>query len=136
MKRGMQTYFFSCFLCFQEQSLSHGQKDPGSGIRKQFIPDPEGKEAPDPGSATLVSIMIFGKIQGMHLNCLTSSIIFCIFVAYLEQGTKILYITVNCYIKFANKFLEFLYSTVIVKPTRIYVNLHIVINQLFSTMTF
>jgi hypothetical protein len=31
MKCGMQTYFFSCFLCFQEQSLDHSQKDPGSG---------------------------------------------------------------------------------------------------------
>jgi hypothetical protein len=30
MKSGMQTYLFSCFLWFQEQSLSHSQKDPGS----------------------------------------------------------------------------------------------------------
>jgi hypothetical protein len=42
---------FSCFLCFQEQSLS-----PRSGIQKKFIPDPDpasriqdlgGKKAPD-----------------------------------------------------------------------------------------
>jgi hypothetical protein len=25
-------------------------RDPGSGIRKKFIPDPGGKKAPDPGS--------------------------------------------------------------------------------------
>jgi hypothetical protein len=33
MLSGMQDYFFYCFLCFQEQSLSlrHSQKDPGSG---------------------------------------------------------------------------------------------------------
>jgi hypothetical protein len=39
---------FSCFLWFQEQSLSrcHSQKDPGYG--KKFIPDPGGKKAPDP----------------------------------------------------------------------------------------
>jgi hypothetical protein len=34
----MQTNFFCC-LCFQEQSLSHRQKDPRSGIRKKIIPD-------------------------------------------------------------------------------------------------
>jgi hypothetical protein len=34
--------------------LSHSQKDPGSEIRKnKFIPDPGGKKAPDPRSATL-----------------------------------------------------------------------------------
>jgi hypothetical protein len=27
--------------------------DPGSGIRKKFIPDPGGKKVPDPGSGTL-----------------------------------------------------------------------------------
>jgi hypothetical protein len=29
------------------------QKKAGSGIQKKFIPDPGGKKAPDPGSATL-----------------------------------------------------------------------------------
>jgi hypothetical protein len=39
MKSGMQTYFFSCFICFQEQSLSliHSQKDPGSGKNSSRI---------------------------------------------------------------------------------------------------
>jgi hypothetical protein len=45
---------FSCFLCFQAQSLSlsHSQKDTRSGIRKKFIPDLGGKKAPDPGSGS------------------------------------------------------------------------------------
>jgi hypothetical protein len=29
-------------------------RDPRSGIRKKFIPDPGGKKTPDPGSATLL----------------------------------------------------------------------------------
>jgi hypothetical protein len=31
--------------------------EPGSGIQKKFIPDPGGKKAPYPGSATLHSTM-------------------------------------------------------------------------------
>jgi hypothetical protein len=39
MKSGMQTYFFSGFLCVQGQSLSlsHIQKDPGSGTGTIFL---------------------------------------------------------------------------------------------------
>jgi hypothetical protein len=40
---------FSCILCFQEQSLSHGQKDPGQGCE---IPDPEKNH---PGSGSRIS---------------------------------------------------------------------------------
>jgi hypothetical protein len=61
MKIGMQTclVLFSCFLCFQEQSLSHSQKVPGSG--KIFIPDPNpgGKKAPDPDSQHWWHAIIF-----------------------------------------------------------------------------
>jgi hypothetical protein len=41
---------FSYYLWFEEQSisLSHCQKDPGSGKNSSKIPDPEGKKAPDP----------------------------------------------------------------------------------------
>jgi hypothetical protein len=52
MKRGMQTYFFSGFLCFQEQSHSHIKKN-------SKTQDPEknssrGKKCNGSGSATLV----------------------------------------------------------------------------------
>jgi hypothetical protein len=46
----MQTYFFSCVLCFQEQSISQSQKDPGCG-KQNFIPDPGGLKGT--GSAAL-----------------------------------------------------------------------------------
>jgi hypothetical protein len=56
---------FSCCLCFQEQSLNlgHSEKDPSSGIRKNFFPDPGGKKAPDPGSATLHCIVLVQYYQ-------------------------------------------------------------------------
>jgi hypothetical protein len=40
-----------------------GIRDPGSGKNSSRIriPDPGGKKAPDPGSATLVPVLIFGK---------------------------------------------------------------------------
>jgi hypothetical protein len=50
MKSRIQTYFFSCFLCLQGQSLSH--KSIRSGIRKKFIPDLGAKKAPDHGSGS------------------------------------------------------------------------------------
>jgi hypothetical protein len=56
MKSGMQTYFFSCFLCFQEQNLclshSHSQKDLGSRKNSSRIrtPDQGGKKEPDRGT--------------------------------------------------------------------------------------
>jgi hypothetical protein len=43
MKSGMQTSFFLLLiLYFQEQSHSRSLKDPRTGIRKNFIPDPGG----------------------------------------------------------------------------------------------
>jgi hypothetical protein len=49
---------FSCSLCFQEQSLSLSQSQKDLGSRKNSswirISNPEGKKAPDPGSATLI----------------------------------------------------------------------------------
>jgi hypothetical protein len=47
---------FSCFLWFQEQSLSLSQSQKDSGSEKNSsrirMPDPGGKKAPDPGSWT------------------------------------------------------------------------------------
>jgi hypothetical protein len=56
IKRGMKSkiYPFSCFLWFQEEVFKVRRiNHPGSG--QKFIPDPDpgGKKAPDPGSATL-----------------------------------------------------------------------------------
>jgi hypothetical protein len=50
-------------------------QDQGSGknssrIRKKFIPDPDpwGKKAPDPGSATLRVIFMLSRISGAFLH--------------------------------------------------------------------
>jgi hypothetical protein len=47
------SYFF-LLLWFQEKDLGLGPKDPGP---VKFIPDPWGKKAPDPGSATLTVLV-------------------------------------------------------------------------------
>jgi hypothetical protein len=62
-----KTNIFSCSLWFQEKVLlvkkrneqgflrNLTKKHTGTlWIKKKFIPDPGGKEAPDPGSATLI----------------------------------------------------------------------------------
>jgi hypothetical protein len=53
MKSGMLTYLFLASFAFRSKVLVESKR---SGIREKFIPDPGGKKAPDPGSATLVVI--------------------------------------------------------------------------------
>jgi hypothetical protein len=45
-------YFFGCRYKKEKENLTKNIPL-GSGIRKKFIPDPGGKQAPDPGSGTL-----------------------------------------------------------------------------------
>jgi hypothetical protein len=59
MRSGMQTYFFLASYAYKSKVLVLGIvnkiRDPRSEIKSSpiRIPDPEGKKAPDPGSATL-----------------------------------------------------------------------------------
>jgi hypothetical protein len=66
MRSGMKTYFFFCFLWFQDKSLclSQSQTDPESG--KKFIPDPGSKKAPDHGYATLLTKYTKDHVEKKH----------------------------------------------------------------------